>query len=412
MKLMLGRLALLAPHVVLTVLALASRSTVPMVLGRWSKALFAFNVVNVAALLIALLAARRGRTRIAAAALFVLLAVTYVAATNNELSQAPLAIPLMIASRLGIALSFVVLAFEARARASGPDAAASPGRALLAIGSSLLALNVVDAAGVALFGARTVPAAGVFPFRRPVDLARIEPDAVVLVGDSFVWGEGVEEKQAFAHLLGVDRPHVYNLGLSGTGLPEYVAVLKQVPARDTAIVCFYMNDMAVREPPLMRVRQALVATGKSSFFARLASDLVGLRMYPDAAEYERAVIADYDPRDPTFAARWDLTASLVRAAATAAKRDARHKPIFVILPLMVEYARYPLRDAHAKLASVAAENGFEVLDMLPIFAKAFPHGEAYKVGPNDNHFNAEVHAKVAEVLRAALAKSASRAGDR
>lgn len=403
----LRRLVLLAPHLLLTVLALSARSTVPLVAGRWSKVLFAFNVVNLAALAVAIAAATRGHVRAAVAALLTLLGLTYVGATNNDLSQSTIAVVMMIASRFGIALFFAALAVEV-AR-SGDDRAVRTSRRLLMLGSSLLVLNLVDAAGVALFNARTAPASGVFPFRSPVDLARIEARDVVVVGDSFVWGQSVEEKQAFANRLGAalapEGTRVHNVGLIGVGLPEYIAVLRQIPAKDTAIVCYYMNDVPARETTLTRVRQALVATGRTSFLARLASDLVGVSAFPDAAEYERAVIADYDKRDGTFATRWKLVESLIREAGAEASRNARRRPIFVILPVMVEFATYPLREAHAELAAAATASGFEVVDMLPVFTQAFPNGAAYKAGPNDNHFNAEVHAKVADVLRAALART-------
>jgi hypothetical protein len=69
---------------------------------------------------------------------------------------------------------------------------------------------------------------------------------------------------------------------------------------------------------------------------------------------------------------------------------------------MWEFAEYPLREAHADLTAAGERAGFEVVDMLPVLTRYFPHGKAYTVSPNDDHFNAEVHAKVAEVLETLL----------
>lgn len=400
------RLLLLTPHLVFTATALAARSTTPIVLGRFSKALFAFDAVNLAVLAAVIFASVRRRDALLAVALLGLLGLTFLGAMNNEIAAAPLSIPMMIASRFGVAIFFLAMALDA-ARAG--ESGASRARRLLLVGSSLLMFHAVDAAGVALFGGGgPMPRPGVFPFRSPVDLSRIEPGAVVFVGDSFVWGQGVAENEAFANRIGAalkPRP-VYNLGMVGAGLGEYLAVMERVPPREVAVVCWFMNDMPPRETPGQRVRQAMLAMGRTSLVARLTSDLIGLKVYPDAAAYERAVIADYDKRDATFGARWKIAEAQLAGIAAEAKRGARERPILVILPLMTEYAAYPLREAHADLARAGSADGFEVIDMLPIFAEAFPHGAAYKVGPNDDHFNAEVHAKVADVIRGALARRA------
>lgn len=400
------RLLLLLPSAILCVLALAARSTMPLVLGRWSKVLFAFNALDVAALAVVVVAGLRGRVAAAVPALLVLLALTYMGATNNELALTPMAVPTMIAARFGIALYFGALAVEALRGGAAPRA-----RRLLAVGTALFFFNVVDVAGIVIFRARALPTAGGdLPFRSKVDPARIEPDAIVFVGDSFVWGQGVAEHEAFANRVGAalapKGQRVYNLGIIGAALPEYLEALKKVPARDTAVVCFFMNDMPPRESPLLRVRQMLVSAGRTSFAARLGADLVGIRTYPSSAEYEQSLIDDYDKRDGTYAARWQMLVTQFGQVAAEAKRDARHRPILVILPLVTEYATYPLRQAHVELAALGEANGFEVIDMLPVFAEAFPHGGAYKVGPNDDHFNAVVHAKVAEVLLAVLARRA------
>jgi lysophospholipase L1-like esterase len=400
----LGRLALLAPHAVVIVLALSAHSMTSSVLGRYSKALFAFNALSLTALAVAIVACARGALRAALPALGVLFALSFIGATNNDLGHARLGIPMMIASRFGDTLLLLVLAFDA----SRDPRSRARSKRLLAAGSALLMFNTIDVAGAALFGTRVVSRLDDFPFRAHVDLARIEHDAVVVVGDSAVWGQGVKEDQAVAEVMArrlapVGTP-VYNLGLVGAGLPEYLAALQRVPERDTAIVCYSMNDMGEHETLLLSMRQALVAMGRTSFAARLLGDLAGARAHPNVGEYEQSIVTDYDKRDPTYALRWHQVTDLLAQVAVEAKRGARRQPILVILPLMYEFSQYPLREAHQDLAALGRADGFEVVDMLPVFSEAFPHGGAYTVAPNDAHFNAEVHAKLADVLLSALAR--------
>ena len=415
-----GRLVLFAPHLYVTVLGLTARSQVPLVLGRWSRGLLVFNALNLTALVAFAIASLRGRYRVALPAVLVMLGLSYVGAVNNDIAQAPFAVSLLAGSRIGFALIIVSLAFEAslavrRGGTDGPlpDPSTRWSRRVLVAGVSLLGLSVVDAAGVWLFLKPERWGPAVFAFRSPVDLAKIEPNADVFVGDSFVWGQGVQESQAFANrigaALGPSGTPVYNLGQVGAGLPEYLAVVERLPPRDTTFICYFMNDMLPRELPSLRARQAFLAVGRTSFVARLVSDIIGFRMYPDADKYALAVVGDYDKSDPTFASRWQQTEeNLVRIAAYA-KRDARHKPVLVILPLMWEFADYPIREAHADLAAIGRREGLEVVDMLPVFSRAFPHGKDYTVSRNDDHFNAEVHAKVAEVLLALLRQRAAAA---
>lgn len=398
----LGGLVLFVPSLAVTGLALGARSLVPLWFGRWSNALFAFNVVHTAALVIAVVAMLRGAVRTALAALSLLFVLPYFGAMSNEIGRAAWAVPLLIAARFGAALLVFALAVDV-SRAKGPAAA----RGLVLAGMSLLMISVIDAAGVAILGQRRT--AEGFQFRRPVDLARIEPNAIAIVGDSFVYGQSVAEREAFPSVLAAALPGqpVYNLGQMGTGLPEYREVLERLPARDTTIVCFYPNDMPPRESRSLRLQQALHATARSSLFFRIGADLAGHAATPTAKEYIDWVLKDFDPSHATFPERWRQLEAHLTAIAALSKRSARAQPILVIFPIMQDFSRYPLEAEHQRIGAFAANLGLEVIDFLPVFRRAFPQGERYLAGPNDNHFNAEVHAKVAEVLRDALAARAS-----
>lgn len=403
-----GRLVLLLPHLYVTALGLGARSQMPVLFGRWSKFLVAFNAMNLAMIAVLVTASLLGRRGAALASALAMLGLSYFGAMNNDVLAAPLAVEVMVGSRICFAALLVTLAFEAARY--GPEAAGWSRRVLL-VATSILTFSVFDAAAVWILFKRQPPS-GTFYFRSPVDLSKIEPNALVVVGDSMVWGQGVEQPQTFTSRIGAalapSGTPVYNLGQVGAGLGDYLAVMERLPPRETTILCYFMNDMPSRDHPMLRVREALLAIAHTSFVARLASDLVGLRMYPDADEYARWVAGDYDKRDPTFPARWRQAEDLLARLAAHAKRGARHEPVMVIIPLMWEFADYPIREAHADLAEIGRRDGFEVVDLLPVFSRSFPHGKQYTVSPNDDHFNAVVHAKVAEVLLALLAERARR----
>jgi lysophospholipase L1-like esterase len=83
-----------------------------------------------------------------------------------------------------------------------------------------------------------------------------------------------------------------------------------------------------------------------------------------------------------------------------ARSDA--PPLFLILPLMVDFRTYPLRAAHERLQALARRRGFEVLDLLPLFTERLVDGNRHLAAPNDNHFDAATHALVANALHDAL----------
>jgi len=187
------------------------------------------------------------------------------------------------------------------------------------------------------------------------------------------------------------------------GWKKPLSILQQLLHKTRAIVCYYMNDIAERQRPGTKLRQALIAVGRGSALIRPASDALGLRMYPDVEQYNQSVVEDYDPADPTFAARWRQVESFLAAMSVEAARDADRQPIFVIIPIMWEFRSYPLRDTHARIAELARSVHSIVLDLLPEFERRFPHGQNYLAGPSDNHFNAKVHAHIALAISETLA---------
>src|SRR5919198_190297 len=74
---------------------------------------------------------------------------------------------------------------------------------------------------------------------------------VAVIGDSFAWGQGVEERERFSNLLEEflgPRYEVFNFGRPGNNMPEHLDVLAQVLtiAPDFVLLQLYINDFETR----------------------------------------------------------------------------------------------------------------------------------------------------------------------
>jgi hypothetical protein len=260
-------------------------------------------------------------------------------------------------------------------------------------------------------------ASAILAFRHDYDLDAIPPQGLVLIGDSFVWGQGVGELETLGARLEQrlrDTPtgtgaatKVYSLGAVGGGLRTYLATLAALPAGRTVgriALVFYINDM----PPAPRLadsfRSQMITLGVGAPTLRVAGDLAARALTPTLDEYYARLVADYDPGEPTFDSRWNALSRQIEEFRVLATQRSSAPPLFVILPLMVDFARYPLADAHVRLAGLGARLGFEVVDLLPVFSTQIGDGRRHLVSAEDNHFDAFAHDVVAQVLFDRLAR--------
>lgn len=387
------RILLLAPAGALGVLSLL----LPSSGGGLSAARIAFVAVYFAALVAAAMGRSRGARGARApsaqkwrrfAAPLLLLAGTFLLPASNALIGLPFLFPLLHVAR--ISLAALLLA----------EAVNSVSRAGVSAGSALLSLLVADAALVLSLPVPNLPAA--VGYRRPVDPAAIPEGALVAIGDSFVWGSGVDERDTWVAIVGRNRGPIVNLGLRGAGPSEYLATLRRTRRVRRIVLAFFPNDLAPLPSGGERLRQALLATGKSSAVCRLLGDLTGAALFPTRAEYEAQIVASWNEKEPSFPSRWETFASQFVALTRESRAHSEEPPLFVLFPLLSKFDAYPLRSAHERIAALARTEGVELLDFLPLFAVRFPDGEGIRVEPNDTHFDARAHAYVAEEIEKRL----------
>ena len=386
--------------------AAAGRSEVRVVFGRYSVLLTAMLTACCATVALGFYAVRRGWLRLEQLTVIAISVIAYLLPGSNQV-QALAGIGLVLPA-LRVAGAVALCTVEAR-HARGRDGKAS---GFLAVGIVLGLFAIVDL-GIALATrGRLVPAqAGEGEFRVRYDMSALADDGVVLIGDSFVWGAGVSVESRFGDLLqgayraaGTPRP-VYSLGLIGAGLSGYLRALALVPARSRSgriVLAYYMNDIPPRALFAQRIRDHFTALGVGAPTLRVVGDTVGRAMTPTVDSYHESVVGDYDERDPSFRGRVALLEADVAKFRELASARSDRAPVLLIIPIMVNFERYPLEEGHRRVRELGKRLGYQVVDLLPVFREKLRDGRDHWAAANDNHFDAESHAIVAQILRDAL----------
>jgi hypothetical protein len=384
-----------------------ARSESPVVLGRYSLQAAGLIVLCAAVYVAAFAAGRRARPVLAQLTLLVLVALTFVVLGSNAVQRIPFIQYVLPVVRLLIAMALIAYQSDRFRRVGAPNGPALAAAMVLAVWAA------ADVTIAAITRAAPPHAqASTFVFRHDYALDRIPSQAIALIGDSFVYGQGVEANQTFGARLesrlkaaGRDVP-VYSLGVVGAGLTSYGQILDEIPAGhrvDRVALVYYVNDMPAEPRVADAVRNQMIALGVGAPTLRLVGDLIGRSMTPTLEEFNTRLVEDYDTRSPTFAGRWNALRSQLEAFHAAAVQRSGRAPVLVILPLMVDFDRYPLNDAHARLSALGTELGFETVDLLPAFRDQLKDGRKFLVAVDDNHFDARAHDVVAARLEAALA---------
>ena len=290
------------------------------------------------------------------------------------------------------------------------------------------------------------------------------PARVLLLGDSYAWGFGVEQRDRFddrvERLLAGCR--VQNYGVSGYGTDQELLVLRQVAAEarpDLVLVAFAVgndlwNNLATEAyrlpkprfrpgPEALRLENVPVPrvgdwdrranTGVRDFLTehlrlfawvrtRWAAVKPGFRrwmgrpMRSVPAEERIRILSTAVPADPLVEEGWILAGRLLAAIREeAAAAGSRLAVLVVPDPVQVDEALWrsavaelrldPVafdRDRpNAMLARLGREQGFEVVDPLAAMRRHAAEGARLFL-PGDPHWSPDGHRVAAEVLAEAL----------
>jgi len=224
-----------------------------------------------------------------------------------------------------------------------------------------------------------------------------EPTTLFL-GDSFTFGEGVEDEQTFVRRveasLGPDAGSCVNAGVPGFGtvhqaarLPDWLRTFQP----QAVVLVFVLNDPVPADDVALRDNDLTRTSGESTARFRIASLFQRLRSSRDTVRwYESYYTGDR-------AQEW--VRSRAALAEIHALCEAADTPLGVALfPLLYQVSDSPFAPLHEMVETTCGDLGIPYLDLTAALA-AEAESELW-VHPTDHHPNARAHELVAEPLSA------------
>jgi lysophospholipase L1-like esterase len=244
---------------------------------------------------------------------------------------------------------------------------------------------------------------------RDREFARPKPPGtwrLAVIGDSIPYGSGGPATAAFPRRLellldgarapGAPRAEVLNLGVPGYNVTQIVRRLRVRGLAfepDAILYGYTLNDpqaFSIEAEALRRLQEGVedrLATGTAIGGWLGASRLQQLLRHRLAARASLADLRARMPDDPAYAAATrgspDDYVRAIHGQGEAASRLAggldelaalageRELPVLVaIFPLFGDEGPQPLADVHQRVAAAAAQRGFAVLDLGPVYAAA------------------------------------------
>ncbi|MEN8182956.1 MAG: SGNH/GDSL hydrolase family protein [Myxococcota bacterium] len=223
---------------------------------------------------------------------------------------------------------------------------------------------------------------------------------IVVVGDSFTFGFGVEAEDSYPsvleEILGPSDFHVLNLGVGGYSARDAVLALEHKGMSwdpVLVVVGYVLNDPEI-EPiqPLHRHYEHVRWWQRSNLLRLLASARHRLEVrVRGRGDYYRYLHHPDGAKWKSVEAAFARIAELTRGRGVPA--------LVVIFPMILQssWAEYPNRDLHQQVAELAHAHGLHVLDLYETFSSEAV--AAIRSGPGDAHPSARGHALAAMAIR-------------
>lgn len=284
-----------------------------------------------------------------------------------------------------------------------------------------------------------------YDYKKPEGIKRI-----VVLGDSFTWGYGVEEYERFTEVLEnslLENWQVINLGNPGYGNDQELLIFKNEGVKynpDLVVVAFYMNDiadnLAIGDHDMPRPLFVLDGDDKliltNVSFPRKGEDnddnleenvilFLSFKRFMAHHSHVYAFISDRivhsqnllnlfkkigiaDKRtmhrgEQALKHRielnphgWNLTRAILEEMDAVAKTN-NSKTMIIIIPTREQVYKNWDSDINGALVDFGKENNISVLDLLPEFREHAKNGEQlyFKI---DRHWNANGHKLAAELI--------------
>ena len=240
---------------------------------------------------------------------------------------------------------------------------------------------------------------------------------ILVIGDSFCFGQGVRVEERFSHILELrlnrDRPaeryQIFNACVPGMNIKRIAKTMERYVeyfARvEHVVYSFTLNDpfrngrlleMERQLADFMHLRpnaeSARFLAGRNSYTLRwFAARLVRKQIARDTVEWYRQLYKDN--------LGWTLTRQLLSKMKQSCA-DKGIKLSLVVFPVFYQLEAYPLTEVHETLGAFAQREGIHYVDLLDQFAGKDERD--YWVHPTDFHPNSRAHREAGEFLYDAI----------
>jgi hypothetical protein len=221
---------------------------------------------------------------------------------------------------------------------------------------------------------------------------------IVVVGDSFTYGNGLEESQRYTNQLqerlGAGY-EVFNFGVPGNNLSDHVNVLaRALEVRpDFVLLQLYINDFetpGMRRPrvyPLLPLSLHRTLERSSLLYDLIRDQWVRLQQWAGWSESYAQFLTRHlkDPNGPDARFAYGQLREFFGRARSAGVRAGT---VFFPAPdaLGPRGRSYPFHYLHVGVQRVCTEEGVRCLDLLPLYSE-FDNGRRLWVSPFDAHPN-------------------------
>jgi hypothetical protein len=246
---------------------------------------------------------------------------------------------------------------------------------------------------------------------------------VLIVGDSFAWGQGVRAEDTFGGLLRSDSVSVRNCAAAGNAIGEVLAAATQASERhrpDALIYALVLNDFVCPGP--MNATAAGLPVGERQDKSDLINDFINLRVMNLKAYVEQKhadlgalSVVMHSRMVSFFYRRWlmgeiaEQTAHGYRECLSpgphfdqqldklAGLTSVADRVVVAIFPLFVALDDYPFEAEHRRITEGLTARGLEVIDLLDVYRGT--DATTLIVHPTDLHPNDVAHVMAATRLR-------------
>lgn len=235
---------------------------------------------------------------------------------------------------------------------------------------------------------------------------------IAIVGDSFTWGQGIEERERFSNVLeaSLGPPYeVLNFGIPGNDLPQHVQVLEQAlqVSPDFVLLQLYINDFEASG--MVRPQaHALLPWPTLDYWLLQSSALYDL-VNDEWGQLQEAtgMVESYDHylerhlRDPNSASSREAFGLLRRFIERAGAAGVPSGMVLFPNPGFLS-RNYPFEYLHNRVQAVCADQHITCLDLRSSFAASFPNPQSMWVSRFDPHPNARANARAAQEILTAF----------